>query len=246
MARSTLPGSNGGGAIRVGGGLRGGEGLPIAARAYVAEGATLDADATAKGNDGSVAVFSQSDTVVAGNLLARGGVDGGAGGLVETSSHGGLTVTNTPQVGARAAGGSAGEWLIDPNDIDIVAGNGNDKINAANPFASTDDSAILGVDLITAALTGGANVTVTTSNGVGNGRTGKITLDADLDYQGAGSNSLTFDAAGNVQINNKIFDSLNSSTLNLTLIAGDPGLGAGSGNIGIANDISLGGGYSGH
>ncbi|MGN6706805.1 MAG: two-partner secretion domain-containing protein, partial [Rhodanobacter sp.] len=223
----------GGGAIRVGGGIRGGEGLAVAARTYIGPEASLNADATAKGDGGSIAVFSRDNSVIAGSLFARGGIDGGNGGFVETSSHGALAITGTPQVFARSADGLGGNWLIDPNNITIVAGNGNTKINAANPFVSTNDGASLGVDLITAALTGGANVTVTTGTAGANTEAGDITLNADLDYNGKGTNSLTFDAANDIVINNKIFDSvLGGDVLNLSLLAG--------GNISLNNDISLG------
>jgi filamentous hemagglutinin family protein len=229
-------GTQGGGAIRVGGGVRGGEGLVIADRTYVADGAMLNADATGSGNGGSIAVFSQNNSVIAGGLSARGGVGGGNGGFVETSSRGGLTVTGTPQVTARNASGFGGDWLIDPNNINIVAGGGSTSINTANPFLSTNDGASLGVNLITAALTGGANVTVTTGSGGTNAEAGDITLNADLNYNGKGTNALTFNAAHDIVINNKIFDSTPSvgDVLNLSLIAGN--------NISLANDISLGGG----
>ncbi|MGS1126455.1 filamentous hemagglutinin N-terminal domain-containing protein [Rhodanobacter sp. UC4437_H4] len=228
-------GRRGGGAIRVGGGVRGGEGLAVAARTYIGPDASLNADATGKGDGGSIAVFSRDNSVIAGGLSARGGIDGGNGGFVETSSHGALTITGTPQVFARSADGLGGNWLIDPNNITIVAGSGNTKINAANPFVSTNDGASLGVDLITAALTGGASVTVTTGTGGANSEAGDITLNADLDYNGKGTNSLTFNAANDIVINNKIFDSvLGGDVLNLSLLAGR--------NISLNNDISLGGG----
>ncbi|WEN14473.1 filamentous hemagglutinin N-terminal domain-containing protein [Rhodanobacter sp. AS-Z3] len=228
-------GQQGGGSVRIGGGIQGGEGLFVANRAYVADGATVNADATDSGNGGSIAVFSQNNSIVGGVLSARGGINGGNGGFVETSSHGGLTVTGAPLVMARADGGLGGEWLIDPNNIDIVAGGGNTNINASSPFATSGDAASLGVDLIVAALTGGANVTVTTAAAGANNQLGNITLDADLDYNGKGTNALTFNAAHDITINNKIYDSTaGGDQLNLTLNAGN--------NISIANDISLGGG----
>ncbi len=221
--------------IRVGGGIRGGEGLAIADRAYVADGVVINADATDSGNGGSIVVFSRDNSVIAGSLLARGGISGGNGGFAETSSHGGLTVTGTPQVTARNASGLGGNWLIDPNNITIVAGGGRTNINSADPFLSTDDSATLGVNLITAALTGGASVAVTTGSGGTNAQAGNITLNADLNYNGKGTNALTLDAAHDIVINNRIFDSTSGGdVLNLSLLAGN--------SIILANDISLGAG----
>ncbi len=228
-------GTHGGGSIRVGGGWQGGEGLAVAARTYIAPDASLNADATIQGDGGSIAVFSRDNSVIAGSLSARGGTHGGDGGLVETSSLGALTVAGTPQVTARSVGGLGGNWLIDPNNLTIVSGNGNTNINNSNPFETTDDGASLGVDLITAALTGGANVTVKTGSNGANSEAGNITLNADLDYDGTGTNSLTFDAANKININNKIFDSTaGGDTLNLSLLAG--------GSVTLDGEISLGGG----
>ncbi|HTM28469.1 MAG TPA: hypothetical protein VL097_03835, partial [Rhodanobacter sp.] len=203
----------------------------MAERSYVASDASLNADATGKGDGGSIAVFSRDNSVIVGGLFARGGIDGGNGGFVETSSHGALTITSTPQAGARKAGGLGGEWLIDPSNITIVA-NGNTGINAGNPFVSTNDGAQLGVDLIIQALTSGTSVTITTGSG---SEAGDITLNADLDYNGTGTKALTLDAANNIVLNNRIFDSTpGSDVLNLSLLAGN--------SISLNSDITLGGG----
>ncbi|CAM5265153.1 hypothetical protein [Rhodanobacter lindaniclasticus] len=224
-------GSQGGGAIRVGGGIRGGEGLAVAERTYVAGDVVLNADATGHGHGGGIAVFSRDNSVIAGSLSARGGIDGGNGGFVETSSHGALTVTGTPQVMARATDGSGGNWLIDPNDITIVAGNGHTKINNWRPFVSSNNRGMAGCRP-DHRCDGGAAVTVTTGTGGTNAQQ-EITLNADLDYNGKGSNTLKLDAAHDIIINNKIFDSTpGGDVLNLTLLAGN--------SISLNNDISLG------
>ncbi len=226
-------GTMAGGAIRVGGGVQGGEGLTIAKRAYVADGAVLNADASGNGQGGSIAVYSQNNTVVAGTLQARGGLLGGDGGFIETSSHGGLNIVDAPQVDARAAGGLGGEWLIDPNNITIVSGSSSTNINAANPFQSSNDSASLGVNLITSALSGGANVTVTTETGGTNAQAGDITLATNLDFNNTGTNTLTFDAAHDIIINNQVYDSIPGvDVLNLKLTAGN--------NISLGGNLSLG------
>ena len=187
-------GSNGGGDIRIGGGIQGGEGLTQAERTYVAADATISADATGNGDGGSVVVFSKDATVIAGELTARGGVAGGNGGFVETSGLAGFAIAQAPDVGARSASGTGGEWLIDPYNLTIVAGGGNTNINAGNPFAATGDTASLGVDLITGALVGGNTVTVST--GAGGGQNGDITLDTTLDYDGTGAGTLVLNADG--------------------------------------------------
>lgn len=220
-------GAQGGGEIRMGGGIEGGEGLVQAERLYVAEAATVRADATVLGDGGRIAAYSQDHSVLAGLLSARGGAQGGDGGFVETSSHGLLTVTQVPQL----AGDTGGHWLIDPEDIDIVAGNGYGGISSSNPFVANGDSAQLGVNLITSALSGGASVTVST--GGSGSQAGDIRLLTALDYNGTGNGTLTLDAAGGIFLNQQIFDSTaGSDSLNLNLNAG--------GGISLGSSIDLG------
>lgn len=220
-------GAKGGGEIRLGGGIQGGEGLVQAERLYLAEAATVRADATVQGDGGRIAAYSRDHSVLAGTLSAQGSGQGGNGGFVETSSHGLLTVTQIPQLG----GTNGGHWLIDPQDIDIVAGSGYGGINSSNPFEANGDSAQLGVDLITGALGGGASVTVST--GGSGSQPGDIRLLTALDYNGTGNGTLTLDAAGGIFLNDRIFDSsTGGDSLNLNLNAG--------GNIVLASTVDLG------
>lgn len=220
-------GAQGGGEIRLGGGIEGGEGLIQAERLYLAEAATVRADATERGDGGRIAAYSRDHSVLAGTLSARGGSQGGNGGFVETSSAGLLTVTQVPQL----TGDTGGHWLIDPEDIDIVAGNGYGGISSSNPFVANGDSAQLGVNLITSALSGGASVTVSTGNS--GSQTGDIRLLTALDYNGTGNGTLTLDAAGGIFLNQQIFDSTaGGDSLNLNLNAG--------GSISLGSSIDLG------
>src|SRR5690242_3067362 len=99
-------GALGGGNIRIGGGYQGGEGLTTARATYVAEDASLRADATQRGQGGSVVVWGDQVNNFYGSITARGGVLGGDGGLVETSSHDGLNAQGS--VDASASHGAAG------------------------------------------------------------------------------------------------------------------------------------------
>ena len=83
----------------------------------VAAGAALRADATRRGNGGNVVVNSARSTTVQGQLSARGGPQGGDGGLVETSSGAALLLAVLPDVSAPA--GRSGTWLLDPVNIII-------------------------------------------------------------------------------------------------------------------------------
>lgn len=222
-------GAQGGGEIRLGGGIEGGEGLVQAERLYVAEAATVRADATVLGDGGRIAAYSQDHSVLAGMLSARGGSAGGNGGFVETSSAGLLTVTRIPEL----SGQQSGHWLIDPNDIDLVAGSGYGGINNSNPFEATGESAQLGIDLVTGALANGSSVTIST--GSSGSQAGNINLLGALDYNGTGSGSLSLNAAGGIFLLDRIFDSVaGGDSLSLSLNAG--------GNIVIGSAIDLGSG----
>ena len=65
-------------------------------------------------------VWSDKHTVFAGAISVTGGAQGGDGGFVETSSHGVLDFTGTAN--RLAPKGKAGTLLLDPTDLDIVAG----------------------------------------------------------------------------------------------------------------------------
>ncbi|MBI4384666.1 MAG: filamentous hemagglutinin N-terminal domain-containing protein [Nitrospinae bacterium] len=241
-AKIDVSGDSGGGVALVGGDTLGQGPLPTAVAVFVDETASVNAEALGRGNGGKVVVFAEGVSRIYGNLGARGGAAGGDGGFVETSGKKYFEIAKIPDV--TAPKGKGGLWLIDPNDIDIVAGSGNVNINAASPFATADDSAQLGVDLIVAALTGGASVTVTTGTAGTNAQTGNITLSADLDFNGTGTNALSFSAHNNININANILDSATgtSDTLNLALIADSDASGAGDLTVASGKSISTGNG----
>lgn len=88
-------------------------------RTYISENSVLSADAGFLGKGGTVVVWSDGVTEFAGQILARGGIQGGNGGLVETSGLEGLGVSGKVDANARAAYGNNGEWLLDPKNINI-------------------------------------------------------------------------------------------------------------------------------
>jgi hypothetical protein len=112
-------------------------------------------------------------------------------------------------------------------------------IPTTNPFSATADDSVLAVNDLLAALNGGASVTVSTgSTGT---QEGNITLATDLDFNGRGNNTLTFNAAGSIFINGQIFDgNAGGDLLNLFLIGDSDNNGEGS--VSITKPISTGGG----
>ena len=94
---------------------RGGPGVAptlIAANTTIAHGATIGADATANGNGGRVTVLSKGHTNMAGSIDARGGPQGGNGGLVEEL---GASLSATGPVDVSAPMGTVGTILLDPS-----------------------------------------------------------------------------------------------------------------------------------
>ncbi len=207
-------GSNGGGTVRVGGGYNGQDTVPNADVTYVSADSEINADALTQGDGGKVIVWADQSTDSHGQISARGGSIYGKGGFVETSGLESFNITTAPDVSAIS--GRGGEWLIDPFDIEIVAGSGNSNINPTNPFSSIGNSSQLGVDLLRNALRGG-NKTVTVQTGSGGVEFGSISLNAQLDFDGTGlDNTLIFNAQGGIVINSDIKDSNpGSDSLNL-------------------------------
>ena len=231
-ARVDASGPGGGGEVLVGGDESGEGSVPLAGSTYVSVHSTVAADALDDGDGGKVVVFAEGFANVLGGLSARGGPDGGDGGFVETSGLETFVIATTPDV--TAPNGDGGEWLIDPNDIEIVPGGGAANIDDGNPFVSADDSARIGIDLIIAALSGGQTVTVQTTESGGNSERGDITLNAPLDIEDTtGTNTLILDSHHDIIINGAISDAPGGAVLNLVLDTDW---------IGIAADVTLLGG----
>ena len=229
-ARVDASGSTGGGEVLVGGDESGEGEVPRAQSTYVSADSTVSADALASGDGGKVVVFAEGFANVRGHLSARGGPDGGNGGFVETSGHESFEILNTPDTTAPA--GEGGQWLIDPNDIEIVAGGGNVNLPDGDPFVSTGDSARLDVSLLTAALSGGQSVTVRTSEAGANDQVGDITLNSPVDIEATtGTNTLTLEARRDIVINQPVSDAAGGAVLNLVLDA--------DGDIFVDADVTL-------
>ncbi|MBK7000451.1 MAG: filamentous hemagglutinin N-terminal domain-containing protein, partial [Rhodoferax sp.] len=196
--RVDATGALGGGTILVGGSWQNSDtSVPQATFTTIDCGVVLDASASESGNGGTVVAWSDvrnplSLTRAYGTFLAKGGVNGGNGGRIETSGHW-LDVGSVPDSGAPA--GKGGLWLIDPYNITVVAGNGNVNINTASPFVSTGDTASLGIDLVNAAL-GSGDVTIQT--GSGGSQDGNITWNTPYTYTGATGRTLTLEAQKDV------------------------------------------------
>lgn len=156
--------------------------LQAARNTTVASGARVRADATDSGDGGTIIVWSEGTTTAQGNLSARGGVNGGNGGFVETSGH--RVELAGIRVSTLAAHGLAGTWLLDPDDVEIGA-----SLTIAGATLVTPDT-------VETALAGGNFIIQTTAGG--SGGNGDIHVNADLSWS---TNRLTLDAYRDININ---------------------------------------------
>ena len=218
-------GDAGGGEILVGGDFQGANPeVRNARRTFVGPRARLRADAISDGDGGKVVVWADEATGVYGALSARGGARGGRGGLIETSSKGYLEVLSAA-VDAGAPRGPAGEWLIDPRNVEIrnqASSGGSFSGGDFTPDASGDPAAPAIVDrnTIEAALNLGTNVSVTTTEPT-------LTQDGDItvvdsitsDVPDGQTATLTLTADRDINVNAPISDEAQNGTLEIALNA---------------------------
>lgn len=212
-------GNAGGGEIFIGGNYQGKGPLPNATATVIAPGIHLLADANVNGNGGKVIVWSNELTKFYGNISARGGISGGNGGFVETSSHGDLEAFG--MVDASSSNGVAGQWLLDPSNVTIANATANGSFNGGNPntFSTSANNATVNVATINASLNAGTDVTILTTPG--GTQAGNITVSsAILKSAGAATTpTLTLNAVNNIIVSNTI--SSTSGGLNVSLISGN-------------------------
>ena len=190
------------GTVEIGGGWQGTGDLAHAKNVTVERGAAVRADATAEGAaGGTVAVWSDGVTKFAGEITARG-AGTGAGGAVETS---GAKVQITGRVDASSAAGKAGEWLIDPGDIEVKTRGTGD------PEAGSQAD----VQTVTNSLNGGTSVTIQTANLTGQ-NDNSITVSDAITKTAGGDATLTMKATGNVNINADITSTAGKLNVDIT------------------------------
>ena len=172
-------GKGGGGEVLMGGDYRGeNPAIKNSQATYIGSNLTVKADAGDRGDGGRIIAWSDGSAKVHGSLSARGGIDAGHGGLIETSGKY-LDVSGVT-IDAGASNGQAGEWLLDPIDITISTGassNGSFSGNGTSIWAPNGTGSIVNNGTIETTLSGGTNVTITTAtDNVSDTETGNITI----------------------------------------------------------------------
>lgn len=188
-----------GGVIAVGGDYQGGkdaarktlkDAVANAKTTTVAAGARLSADGAA-GDGGSVVVWSDEHTDVAGTITARGAGAGGKGGDAEVSGKATLSFRGTADL--TAAAGPFGTLLLDPYNVTISAGSDS---TISGMYTANGNDSVLSVATLNNALT---SAYVTVSTGSGGSQEGNITVAAPVTWSTAAY--LMLDAAGDIVIN---------------------------------------------
>src|SRR5471032_2265510 len=156
-AHIDVSGAKGGGTVLLGGDYQGkNAAIPNARQVFLGSDATVAADAVDSGNGGKVIVWGDQTARVFGSISARGGAASGDGGFVETSGH--YLAVDGIRVDTRSSRGKQGNWLLDPYDIEVVAGGvgglGNVDQFGDAPITGTTS---IGADLISNAT---SNVTL--------------------------------------------------------------------------------------
>jgi filamentous hemagglutinin family protein len=179
-AKLDVSGANGGGKIRIGGDALGQGDFPRAQTVSIDSASVIRADALEQGNGGTIIVWSDGLTSVSGAFSARGGANGGNGGLIETSGK--YLEFAGVRVDASASKGKSGDWLLDPVDLIVDQA-------AANTITNNLSS---------------ANVTLLTTATGASGPGAQVAGNGDIVINGAiywTSNTLTLNALNNIQIN---------------------------------------------
>ncbi|MCJ8280229.1 MAG: filamentous hemagglutinin N-terminal domain-containing protein, partial [Rivularia sp. ALOHA_DT_140] len=140
-ARIDVSSQLGGGKVFIGGEFQGIGNTPTAKRTFIGSDVSIYADAINFGNGGDVIVWADEVTGFYGKISARGGSLGGNGGLVEVSGKQHLIFRGN--VDTFAPIGNTGMLLLDPTDIIIANGSGDDAGDGEDRFIG-DNSGILG------------------------------------------------------------------------------------------------------
>ncbi len=222
-AQINASGTQGGGQIRIGGDYQGKGRIPNAQQTFINQNTNILADATETGTGGRIIVWGDDNTRFLGNISATGGMQSGDGGFIEVSGKNNLLFQGT--VDTSAEFGENGTLLLDPTDINIVAG-GTNPGNAGDgiwAFAEDVGTQSIGADTIAILLN---------SNDLILQATNDINVDSSVNYTDTTERALTLEAGNSI-----IF--ANNTTIASTLGALNVTLNSGTGTISLGMDAGV-------
>ena len=226
-----VSGASGGGEALIGGGWQGHDArVANASQTVVATGVQIRADATGNGDGGTAVVWADGATRFGGFISARGGVNGGNGGLAEVSGKQTLDFRGTADL--RAPMGRAGTLLLDPATLTI--GTTADLNGDGTGVDVTLSPTVVGTTINGSQITALAVEGLLNSGNLSLSATGNISVDAAITKTGTSVSTLSLRSSiGNISINNQISSS--SGSLNVSLTAD-------GGQVTVSNPISTFGG----
>lgn len=235
-----VSGHSGGGEILIGGDFQGGGGLHTSNRTYLASSVNLNADAIVDGDGGKVIVWSDGSTWFYGDISARGGAQGGDGGLVEVSGKGRLDFDGLVTTAAPA--GDMGLLLLDPTDLVIsneAAASGTDDGQIGGGDGLFDFPDVAGAAEVSAgaleALAAGTNISLRATNSItiqNLTAAGKGGVDGELTLDQTGSVEFLTGAGGFAMDPTDHINVTGGGTLRIDAIAGTSG-GTGDGTVSV-------------
>ena len=242
-------GKTAGGTVLVGGDYLGkNPEVPNAKAVVMTSDSVIRANATGNGDGGKVILWSDEYTGFYGEIFARGGIEGGNGGFVETSSKDNLQSWGGVDVSSIT--GRSGTWLMDPFDLYITTSDANVTVTpgATVFFTAINANAQANANAILAALNNNTSVIVETTSSSGQ-ETGDIIVARPIVANNGSTGSLTLQttavAAGGVGGGIQVLKNANISVGgDLTLIAATATLGGEGGSISVLSDLSSGGAMS--
>ena len=201
----------------------------------VGDAAEIKADGN-NGDGGDVRLFADNAAIFRGKISAKGGANGGNGGNAEVSGMNYIGYAGLTDL--TAANGITGTLLIDPTDIDIVAGATSATIdNTAGVFADDGSNAATAsigwADIILQLALSNVEITTTSGGVAPNG--GRITVVDSGAYDSA--NSLSLNADERIVLNNGV-SIANAGTGDLIFDAG------GSVRLNANSSVSTGGDFT--
>ena len=145
-------GAMGEGEVLIGGSFQGEDrSIPHSKQTVVQSGAQISVEALEFGNGGRAIIWSDGNTAFDGHVNARGGKEGGDGGLVEVSGKDQLAFNGT--VTTEAPKGQTGQLLLDPRFV-ILGGSQYNSLPSNNVRFTDEPTAIfyINIDSVMSAL----------------------------------------------------------------------------------------------
>ena len=180
-------GSSNGGTVLIGGDYQGKGTVPNAVRTYVSADSSIRSDSLLNGNGGRAIVWADGATEFYGTISARGGSQAGNGGFAEVSGKQNLLFRG--QVDLNASRGLPGTLLLDPQNINIVAGVGTNDVELADGSIFPPDGGVADFQIgagTLAGITGNLRLEATRD----------INLSTSLTLPGTAGTTITFKADG--------------------------------------------------